>query len=458
MYFLFRQLTRLLVFFYFKKIVVTGEENIPDKGPLLVVANHPNTMMDPMIIGTIIPQQMGFVANAGIFTNKVVAAVLRYFHVIPIYRKKDVGPNEKPNNTSSFVQCHKYLSRGNRLLIFPEGSSYYELKLREIKTGTARIALSFEAQNNFNGNLKILPIALDYSDSIQFRSMVSITISKPISVSEYRNAYVDEVKAVNTLTENIRKALAPYLPYTEAKEEESLLIKLHKIYTAYVEPAADMHLNPARSLQLRVQLAHAMKKLKQHNQSLYQKISNQINQFFEGLEKEKLTTGFLSEEFTKLRPSVVLFGYFILLLVLFPLYVIGAVINYLPYILPAKIFHLLRLDIEYKTTVQIFTGMITFPLFYSLAIWFFTRYVYPLNLPWLLLPVLFILSGYATLFYWNKWRRFLRVIHFYYHVKPETKLALSTLCHDLLLNLSEARKLLSQNTRLENFSNEKNKY
>jgi hypothetical protein len=41
------------------------------------------------------------------------------------------------------------------------------------KTGTARIALSYEELQDFDGNLKNTPIALDYSDSIQFRSTIS---------------------------------------------------------------------------------------------------------------------------------------------------------------------------------------------------------------------------------------------------------------------------------------------
>src|ERR1043165_3305202 len=74
---------------FFKKIVITGRENIPAQGPMIIVANHPNTFIDPLIIASITRQRIGFVATAGIFSNKLLVAVLRYFHVIPIFRKKD---------------------------------------------------------------------------------------------------------------------------------------------------------------------------------------------------------------------------------------------------------------------------------------------------------------------------------------------------------------------------------
>ena len=172
--------------------MVSGKEYIPEKGPLIIVANHPNTFMDPLLVAAITGQRIGFVANAGIFINKVINKIFTYFHVIPIYRKKDIQLGEKPDNRKAFVKCHEYLDRKGTLLIFPEGTSYYELKLREIKTGTARIALSYEDLKDFNGSLKIIPIALDYSDSIQFRSIVSITICKAIDVQDYKEAFLKD--------------------------------------------------------------------------------------------------------------------------------------------------------------------------------------------------------------------------------------------------------------------------
>ena len=200
---------------FFKKITVTGIENIPGKGPMILVANHPNTFMDPIIIASITDQRLGFVANAGIFTNKIFNSVFRYFHVIPIFRKKDVASGEKPDNTEAFSKCHDYLNEGRTFLIFPEGSSYYELKLREIKTGTSRIALSFDQLKNFESNLKIVPVALDYSDSIQFRSVVSVTVHPALEMDDYRADYkMDPVQGVKSLTDDIRKALAESIRWT----------------------------------------------------------------------------------------------------------------------------------------------------------------------------------------------------------------------------------------------------
>lgn len=442
-YHFLRQIVKISLFIFFKKIVVTGKENIPGNGPLIIVANHPNTLMDPLIIGSITKQKIGFIANAGLFKNKLLSRIFRYFHVIPIYRKEDMMPGMKPDNKNTFVKCHEYLGKGKTLLTFPEGSSLYELKLREIKTGTARIALSFEELKNFEGNLKIVPIALDYSDSIQFRSMVSVTVNRSISVHKYKQSFLNhQSEAILELTEDIRKELAKNIPHTSGKDQEDLLIKAHKFYTAYKEPMADLYLDPKRSLILRNQVSKALTHLYKHNPGLYQEIQIKLGAFFNMLKAERLTTGFFTDKFLQKNKSLVFLGYFSKFILLFPIYVFGLFINYLPYILPSKLFKALKIDIEYKTSVEMITGIITFPLFYFLEIWLFRKYISAEFWHSLLLFLTFLITGYIAMYYWTEIKRFSRVLHFYFFMKPGRKQKLLEIRNEILKLLDEAQKSL----------------
>ena len=439
-YHILKYLIKFLLFIFFKRIVINGKNNIPEKGPLIIVSNHPNTFMDPLIIASITNNRIGFVGNAGIFSNKVLASILRYFHVIPIYRKKDVRPGESPDNNGAFFKCYQYLSEGNMLLIFPEGNSYYELKLREIKTGTARIALSYEELNNFNGNLKILPVTLDYSDSIQFRSMISVTIGETMPVDVYKSLYlIDKFEAVRELTDDIKYALAEHIPNTDGKAQEDFLLKVHKFYSAYYEPGADLHLNPKRSLELRHQISKALHYVSQQNHSLYHNIENKVQDFFTTLKVENLTQGFFSELFIRKNKIGVISAYSFQFIILFPLYLFGLTTNYLPYILPSKIFNLTKLEIEYKSPVQMFSGMITFSFFYSIELWLFRTYIN--NQFWysILLLILFILTGYIAMYYWTEFKRFVRVLHYYFIVPQENKRKILIL-RDEILGLIENAK------------------
>jgi 1-acyl-sn-glycerol-3-phosphate acyltransferase len=437
---LIKVLVRISTSVFFKRIVVSGQENLPGHGPLIIVANHPSTLMDPMLVAAVAKQRMGFVANAGLFSNRSLVAFFRYFHVIPIYRKKDVAPGERPDNAQAFAKCHEYLNAGGTFLIFPEGSSYYELNLREIKTGTARIALSYEGTA---GPLLIAPIALDYSDAIQFRSVVKVTIGAPIDVSHYKEAYRhDEVGTVDRLTADIRRALAEHVPSTTGKDQEDLLVKAHTFYTAYAEPTADLHAHPRRSLELRKQLADALHQLSITRPGLYRDTSSRLLAYFETLRVERLTPGFFTDAFRRRNKVRMCAAYLLEFLLLSPVYLFGLLTNYLPYILPSMVFKALKVELEYKAPVQMIVGLITFPLFYALDLWAFRHFVDARLWSTLLCLVALPISGYVTLWYWTELQRFDRILRFLLHVSRDREQDIRKERDAILASMEDARKSL----------------
>ena len=439
-----KQIIKAALFFFFKKIVVTGKEHIPPNGPLIIVANHPNTFMDPLLIAAITNQRIGFVANASIFLNQLITRIFSYFHVIPIFRKKDVKPGEKPDNRQAFAKCHEYLEQNGTLLIFPEGTSYYELKLREIKTGTARIALSYEEWKGFEGNLKIVPIALDYSDAIQFRSVVSVTVCSPLSIHAFKLGYEkNEFEAVEELTELVRRELGDVIPQTSGKEQEKFLVRAHQFYTAFYAPKANLHLNPKQSLEVRNQVSKALRFIQKKNLELYLDTETKLLLFFKLLKEEGLTTNVISDTIPPKKGFLVYAFNLITYLLLFPIYVFGLFTNYVPYMLTAKIFTSLKLDIEYRAPVQMITGFFTFPLYYALIIWLFRIYISTEFWYSLLLFILMPISGYITLYYYTALRRFLRKLHFDFFIKKDKKEAIEKLQVDILENMEAAQNYLN---------------
>ena len=443
-YRLLRKLIKVALFFFFKKIVVSGKEHMLHKGPIIIVANHPNTLMDPLIIASLMKQQIGFLGNAGLFSNSFLGRFLKYFNVIPIFRKKDIAPGEKPNNKYSFSKCHEYLDTKGTILIFPEGSSYYELKLREIKTGTARIALSYESLKGLDSNLKILPIALDYSDAIQFRSMVSVTIDEPISIQTYKQRYLEnEIDGVLKLTETIRQKLIKHIPTTSNKEQEQFLLKSHKFYTKFNEPTTDLHLDPKQSLASRAQISKALILLQKNNLELYSNTETKVHLFFNQLNNQSLTPGFFTDGFLQKNSYMVVLGYFLKFLLFAPIYLFGLATNYIPYILPFYIFKAIKLPLEYKTSVQMIVGLFTFPLFYWLEIKLIGSY-FDIDFwdSWFFV-IAFLISGYIAMYYWTEVKRFRRVLHFYFFMKREKKLSILKLRDEILMNIEIASDSVS---------------
>jgi len=440
---LIKVLVRITTSVFFKRIVISDERNLPSTGPLIIVANHPNTLMDPLLVASLAEQRIGFVANAGLFANRLLLPFLRYFHAIPIFRKKDVAPGEKRDNAEAFAKCHQYLATGGTFLIFPEGSSLYEINLREIKTGTARIALSYEASKDFAGGLRIVPMALDYSDAIQFRSMVAITVEAPLDVATYKAVFLrHEEEAVDLLTADIRHALAKHVPRTRGKDQEDLLIKAHAFYTAYAAPEADLHTDPKRSLELRKQLADALHHLSLARPELYHDTSARLLAYFDALNADDLTPGLFTEAFRRKPVAWVCAGYLLQFLLLLPVYAFGLVTNYLPYILPSLVFKALRAELEYKAPVQMVVGLITFPLFYGLDVWAFRHFVGSSAGATFVLLLALPMAGYVTLWYWTELQRFARVLRFGFKLTTERKQAMWQERDAILTRMEDARKSL----------------
>lgn len=175
---------------YYADIVVQGTERIPATGPLVIAANHPNALVDALLVTTTLRRPVRLTAKATLFEHPLLAPVLRAVGVVPLRRAKDElaarrgGEVSVARNTESFRQVTDALREGSVVLVFPEGISHDAPALAPLKTGAARMALS-AAEAGVHG-VQLLPLGLIFERKEKPRSRVLVRVGEPIDVDAWR--------------------------------------------------------------------------------------------------------------------------------------------------------------------------------------------------------------------------------------------------------------------------------
>ena len=109
--------------FYYPRIEVTGDGLIPREGPVLLVANHPNSLLDPVILGIVAGRPVRLMAKAPLFDLPVLDTLLRGLGMGPVYRRSD-DAKQVTKNVESLAIAGRQLAAGGVMGIFPEGKSH----------------------------------------------------------------------------------------------------------------------------------------------------------------------------------------------------------------------------------------------------------------------------------------------------------------------------------------------
>lgn len=187
------------------------EGEVPASGPVLLVANHPNGLIDAVLIMRSTTRPVRFLGKAPLFDMPVIGRLVKAARALPVYRPRDGHSTNQ--NQQIFAAVFDALCAGECVCLFPEGISHNEPSIQPLKTGAARMALGAMAQHHAAGDgplpVQIVPVGLTYRNKTTFRSEVAVQVGEPLVLDEQWLAdhAEDERATARRLTERIDDAM-----------------------------------------------------------------------------------------------------------------------------------------------------------------------------------------------------------------------------------------------------------
>jgi 1-acyl-sn-glycerol-3-phosphate acyltransferase len=214
---------RAALWIFCTEVNVNNRSLLKTKGPLLIIANHPNSFLDAIIIGAQYKRRIHFLARGDVFTKKHHRFLLGLLNMIPVYRQRE-GKQYLHLNEYAFNKSAELLEKQEAVLIFIEGICVNKNEIQPFKKGTSRIIERIQAKK-INPKIHIATLAYNNFKGIGKKvniSIVNLTNTHSITTAKDRVLFNQKVAAV--LNENI------FIPATQTKIIKTPFYYLHLPY------------------------------------------------------------------------------------------------------------------------------------------------------------------------------------------------------------------------------------
>ena len=377
-YALVRLFARFWVWFFFREVDVQHAERVPRAGPVLLCVNHPNNLIDSLIVSAVVERKVHYLATAALFRNALLGKFLKACGAIPVYRRQD-DPDKMDKNAGAFEATVATLARGGLVAIYPEGTTHSESRIQRIKTGAARIALDYESRRagGLGEVLTLIPTGLTFEARKSFGGRVRISFGEPIPITPYLEVYrEDGVKAVDGLTTAIQWGMEAQVLHVDRLDRASLVREVEAVYKDDLirELQEERGLAPRQidTVRLSRGIADAAAYFETHAPERLEAIREHLVHYRAMLAayhvrdqavRARLAHHGVSERLT--RGSKASIG--------LPVFVYGLVTSGLPYLLPRWIARRTATKETSYATTRLLASVVAYPLFWGLETWIVWR-------------------------------------------------------------------------------------
>jgi 1-acyl-sn-glycerol-3-phosphate acyltransferase len=246
---------------FFARIEVEGLENVPGSGPVLLVPNHTNGLVDGLIVAGCLQRPVTLTAKSTLAKNPLLRVMMRAVNVITFHRREDIGQGADPGaNVSALAEVRARLAQGCAVCLFPEGKSHSEPKIRPFRTGAARIALAYlgEDEDDDHGGLQIVPVGLHFREKDRFRSRAWIGFGVPMRLSHWCGEHPRAGSA--ELTRWLENRVRDLSLNFDERARSELFSRAADILATGGEAPSELGLRPRPRLSEQVRLVHALQR------------------------------------------------------------------------------------------------------------------------------------------------------------------------------------------------------
>ncbi len=374
MYYLMRGIVWIFHSVFYKKIVITGHENIPENKPLILAPNHQNALMDPLLVIYARKWQPIFLARADVFKTKFTASFMLTSKVLPVYRIRD-GKEKLKLNEQIFETSIRVLRNKKILALFPETTHTNARKLLPLKKGVQRIVFQAEEHENFELDTQIIPIGLYYSNYWIFRSTVQVNLGKPIAASDYTSIYQEnQQKGFIALRDRMAEEIKKLIIHIQNSQWMDMYESVREIYDRPMMKRLNL---PVSQTSKFVADQQTIASLDKQEESFFEPFSEKVKKYTDSLRKINLRDWVLEQD----KAKADLIPKSLLLFLLFPVFLFG----YLNHILVFSSHKLVTSRLKDRQ----FTSSVMFAMHF---------FLYPISY-----LIYFIVLAYVVDLWWVKW-------------------------------------------------------
>lgn len=323
---------------------------VPARGAVMILPNHPNSLLDPAVIWATAGRDVRFLAKSTLFSTPL-RPLLAGAGAIPVYRRIDQGVDTS-KNTETFAAVEEALAAGDAVCLFPEGISHSTGRLAPLRTGAARMALGAERKGT---TVAIVPVGLNFDRKTVFRSRVIVVYGQPFSAADLLSGDGDAVRA---LTDRIAEHMRRLLVEADPGGDDLLVDRVDRLYAAARGKAHD----PEERVARRRAIAAGMERLRSEAPQRYEEIYLKFRRYDERLKRFGLRDRHLDWHISS--GDVVTFAVRELLaaLVLVPVSLAALALFVVPYLVTHGLARIFTIDVERAASAKVLTGMIVYPL------------------------------------------------------------------------------------------------